>query len=122
MKYKLNIRSIVWLGSILIFSISYGTTYANTVTNVVSVEAESDGTGGGATVRVKSIVNGEVVEDYTETNSTGNIYYESTLTNSDIIVKTSTSSSLGSSSNASQLSLLQQLLKKLLEILTGNKN
>lgn len=121
MKYKLNIRSIVWLGSILIFSISYGTTYANTVTNVVSVEAESDGTGGGATVRVKSIVNGEVVEDYTETNSTGNIYYESTLTNSDIIVKTSTSS-LGSPSNASQLSLLQQLLKKLLEILTGNKN
>lgn len=119
MKQKFNIQTIVWLSSILLFSTA-GMVQASSVKNVVSVDATSNGAGESATIHVKTTVDGEVVEEYHETSATGQIQYESNyVDDKSTTTIIQASSSADKTETVSKLRELQQLLLKLLELLTG---
>jgi len=122
MSHKHCIKIIVWSTGVLFFcaSIIASTAVAATVTNNVSVESSSDnGTNNSSSISVKTVVDGQVVEDYQETSATGKLFYSSEINEDDFvrIIVASTSNS-NKEAEIARLVELMSLLEDLLRLLT----
>ncbi|OGG65514.1 hypothetical protein A3I99_04650 [Candidatus Kaiserbacteria bacterium RIFCSPLOWO2_02_FULL_45_11b] len=112
----------MWSTGVLFFcaSIIASTAVAATVTNNVSVESSSDnGTNNSSSISVKTVVDGQVVEDYQETSATGKLFYSSEINEDDFvrIIVASTSNS-NKEAEIARLVELMSLLEDLLRLLT----
>lgn len=92
---------------------------AGQVDNRVLVESVSSGGNQSATVNVKTIVNGQVVEDYEKTSSSGTVSYSSHVDIADIQASSSVSASAYQNlSNGAKREALIVLLRELIRLLT----
>lgn len=94
--------------------------FASTITNnVIVTSSSSSRDNASASVQVRSIVNGQVVENYQEESVNGEIKYSSTINvdgvNTDIVASTTKQSieSLDREGLLNLISLLEQLISRL---------
>lgn len=111
-KLKLSVGILFLAGALTICTAAY----AEEIIHNVSVSASSDNGFEESTLKIKTLINGEVVEDYEETSTAGDVSYTSKFNNNNVYLETSLKA-LATASAEETYNTLQQLLR-LLEQLT----
>lgn len=110
----------VGIGMFLTIILAAAPANADMIRNTVSVESDSGSNNQSASLTVKTVVNGKVLEDYQETDPSGNIFYNSVITDDELNrqLRASTSRAESESTTAESMEALIALLQQLISLLT----